>query len=41
LTASGVWTAILLGHVTRASLSVLRFRQGKWQAIRVPITTKR
>jgi Na+-driven multidrug efflux pump len=41
LTASGVWTAILLGHVTRASLSVLRFRQGKWKTIRVPVTSSR
>jgi Na+-driven multidrug efflux pump len=37
LTASGVWTAILLGHITRASLSVLRFRQGKWKTIRVEL----
>lgn len=37
LTASGVWTAIVLGHVTRATLSVARFRQGKWRSIRVPV----
>jgi len=40
LTASGVWTAILLGHITRASLSVLRFRQGKWKTIRVALAKK-
>ncbi|HEY8550212.1 MAG TPA: MATE family efflux transporter [Vicinamibacterales bacterium] len=32
-----IWLAILLGHVTRSLLSVLRFRQGKWRAIRVDI----
>ena len=30
-----VWLAILLGHVTRCLLSVLRFRQGKWKTIAV------
>ena len=33
LEASGVWTAILLGHFTRCILSVTRFRQGKWRSI--------
>jgi Na+-driven multidrug efflux pump len=33
LETSGVWTAILLGHCTRCTLSVLRFRQGKWKDI--------
>jgi putative MATE family efflux protein len=37
LTPAGVWTAIVLGHVTRATLSVLRFRQGRWRSIRVPV----
>jgi putative MATE family efflux protein len=37
LTASGVWTAILLGHFTRSVLSVARFHQGKWKHIRVDI----
>jgi putative MATE family efflux protein len=32
-----IWTAILCGHITRCALSVLRFRQGKWRAIRVEI----
>jgi putative MATE family efflux protein len=35
LEASGVWTAILLGHVTRCILSVWRFEQGQWRHIRV------
>jgi Na+-driven multidrug efflux pump len=33
LDAAGVWSAIVLGHFTRCSLSVLRFRQGKWRNI--------
>jgi putative MATE family efflux protein len=37
LTASGVWTAILLGHFTRCVLSVARFHQGKWKHIQVDI----
>jgi Na+-driven multidrug efflux pump len=32
-----IWLAILLGHVTRSVLSVLRFRQGKWRDIKVEI----
>jgi Na+-driven multidrug efflux pump len=32
-----VWLAIVLGHLTRAVLSVGRFRQGKWRHIRVDI----
>jgi putative MATE family efflux protein len=35
LQASGVWTAILVGHMTRCLLSVLRFQQGRWRHIRV------
>ena len=30
-----IWIAILLGHVTRGSLSVLRFNQEKWKNIKV------
>jgi putative MATE family efflux protein len=30
-----IWLAILAGHATRCVLSVVRFRQGKWRAIRV------
>jgi len=37
LEPAGVWTAIVLGHVTRATLSVARFRQGKWRTIRVQL----
>jgi putative MATE family efflux protein len=32
-----IWLAIVLGHVTRAVLSVVRFRQGKWRDIAVDI----
>jgi putative MATE family efflux protein len=33
LEASGVWSAIVLGHLTRCCLSVWRFKQGKWRHI--------
>jgi putative MATE family efflux protein len=36
-----IWSAILVGHLTRASLSVMRFRQGKWRAIAVDIEPAR
>ena len=32
-----IWTAIVLGHATRATLSYARFRQGKWRHIAVDI----
>jgi len=32
-----IWLAIVLGHFTRAALSVLRFRQGRWRNIAVDI----
>jgi len=32
-----IWLAILLGHMTRCGLSVLKFRQGKWRHIVVEI----
>ena len=32
-----IWLAIVLGHFTRATLSVLRFRQGRWRYIAVDI----
>ncbi|MEA2238602.1 MAG: hypothetical protein QOC81_3326 [Thermoanaerobaculia bacterium] len=35
-----IWLAIVLGHLTRAVLSVLRFRQGKWRHIEVDIEGK-
>jgi len=37
LEPADIWLAILLGHVTRCGLSVLRFRQGKWRSIRVEL----
>ena len=35
LSALGIWLAILAGHASRCTLSVLRFRQEKWRTIRV------
>ena len=32
-----VWLAILVGHVTRCALSVIRFRQGEWRRIAVDV----
>jgi len=37
LQATYIWIAILIGHVTRCALSVIRFRQGKWRDIKVTI----
>jgi len=36
-----IWLAIVLGHFTRAALSVLRFRQGRWRHIGVDIEPAR
>ena len=36
-----IWLAILAGHVTRCTLSIIRFRQGKWRNITVDIAPKR
>ena len=36
-----IWTAILVGHATRALLSVTRFRQQKWRSIAVDIEPAR
>jgi putative MATE family efflux protein len=41
LQPADIWTAILLGHVTRCALSYLRFRQEKWRDIRVDIEPAR
>jgi putative MATE family efflux protein len=41
LQPSDIWTAIVLGHVTRCTLSYLRFRQEKWRDIRVDIEPAR
>ncbi len=32
-----IWLAILLGHLTRSGLSMVRFRQGAWRDIKVEI----
>ena len=37
LHAADIWTAILLGHITRCALSLVRFRQGRWRNIRVQV----
>ena len=36
-----IWLAIVLGHLTRAALTVLRFRQGRWRHIAVDIEPAR
>lgn len=41
LVSSDIWMAIVLGHFTRAVLSILRFRQGKWRHIKVEIKEAR
>jgi MATE family, multidrug efflux pump len=41
LQAGDIWLAILLGHLTRAVLSVARFRQGRWRHIAVDIEPAR
>jgi putative MATE family efflux protein len=41
LTAPDIWLAIVLGHFARASLSILRFRQGKWRSIQVHSPNRR
>ncbi len=35
-----IWIAILVGHVTRCALSVIRFKQGRWRNIAVDIEKK-
>lgn len=37
LEARDIWLAIVFGHVTRAVLSMLRFRQARWRDIKVEI----
>jgi putative MATE family efflux protein len=32
-----IWLAILIGHATRCTLSVIRFRQGRWRGIKVDL----
>jgi putative MATE family efflux protein len=41
LLPADIWLAIVLGHMLRAGLSVVRFRQGKWRDIAVDIGTGR
>ena len=41
LEAHNIWLAILIGHMSRCGLSVVRFRQGKWRDIAVDIGTAR
>jgi putative MATE family efflux protein len=36
-----IWMAIVLGHLARATLSVIRFRQGKWRGITVDLEPAR
>jgi Na+-driven multidrug efflux pump len=37
LQAHHIWSAIVLGHMARSVLSVIRFRQGEWRHIEVAI----
>jgi len=32
-----IWVAILVGHATRCTLSVLRFNQGRWRSIAIDV----
>lgn len=32
-----IWIAILIGHITRCTLSIIRFNQGRWRSIAVSI----
>ena len=41
LAPGDIWLAIVLGHFTRALLSVIRFRQGRWRSIAVDIEPAR
>jgi len=36
-----IWLAILAGHVTRFTLSYLRFGQGRWRGIEVAVGRSR
>ncbi len=41
LNPGDIWLAILIGHMTRSVLSIVRFRQRKWQDIEVDIDSAR
>lgn len=38
LSPGDIWLAIVMGHVARAALSIIRFRQGKWREIRLQVS---
>lgn len=40
LEPTDIWIAIVIGHATRCTLSVLRFRQSRWRSIAVDLTTR-
>jgi Na+-driven multidrug efflux pump len=40
LEATHIWRAIVIGHATRATLSVIRFRQGRWREIGIDIENR-
>jgi Na+-driven multidrug efflux pump len=37
LEPTDIWLAIVLGHLARCVLTVMRFKQGKWRHIKVEI----
>jgi putative MATE family efflux protein len=41
LAAEHIWSAIVLGHLTRAALSMAVFRRGRWQRIAVEVEPAR
>ena len=41
LEPADIWLAIVLGHMARATLSVARFRQGKWRNISIDVGSAR
>jgi putative MATE family efflux protein len=41
LNPGDIWLAILLGHMTRCVLSIIRFRQGRWRSIEVDLEPAR
>jgi Na+-driven multidrug efflux pump len=41
LEAADIWLAIVAGHFTRCTLSLMRFRQEKWRSIAVDIEPAR
>ena len=41
LNPGDIWLAILLGHMTRSVLSIVRFRERKWRDIEVDIEPAR